>query len=304
MRSPRRAHARPGAWLIGARLLILPLTFSVLFACAMQRQRAGPHAAALAEIEHASQTGSADAGGSLPDTWVRGLRPGSEPQLQVHAYNDDFYILRQSKCETFEAPFLYLIFGEERALLMDTGANGRTKVAETVRQVIQSWLLANGRESIPLIVAHTHTHGGHVQADAQFRGQAWVEQVVGLEQEQVEAYWGFEDFPRDARTIDLAGRVLDVLGTPGHQSASVTLYDRRNPIEWVLGCHIEHSGVPGKPYAWGTAIHEREHPLELLPTVLVDILSRVEALGEEPQATIDGSFVIHPVHLVGMTWNG
>ena len=39
------------------------------------------------------------------------------PDWQVHEYNADFYILRESGCTNYEKPFLYLIFGKDKALL-------------------------------------------------------------------------------------------------------------------------------------------------------------------------------------------
>ena len=44
------------------------------------------------------------------------------PAFQVHEYNPNFFILRQSGCIHYEKPFLYLIFGRDKALLEDTGA--------------------------------------------------------------------------------------------------------------------------------------------------------------------------------------
>src|ERR1700676_1978597 len=60
--------------------------------------------------------------GSLPASWMTG-GPNclTVPDWQVHAYNDDFYILRESGCIHYEKPFLYLIFGRDKALLEDTG---------------------------------------------------------------------------------------------------------------------------------------------------------------------------------------
>lgn len=40
----------------------------------------------------------------------------------MHAYSEHTVILRQNKSVHFEAPFLFLLFGNERALLLDTGA--------------------------------------------------------------------------------------------------------------------------------------------------------------------------------------
>jgi hypothetical protein len=74
------------------------------------------------------------AGGSEPDG--AGLQPGSldgrvengRPELrnrsdwQVHECNEDFYLLRESGCIDCEKPFQYLIVGQDKALLEDTGA--------------------------------------------------------------------------------------------------------------------------------------------------------------------------------------
>jgi hydroxyacylglutathione hydrolase len=61
--------------------------------------------------------------GTLPRSWVTGGPNCLEvADWQVHAYNSSFFILRESGCTNYEKPFLYLIFGKDRALLVDTGA--------------------------------------------------------------------------------------------------------------------------------------------------------------------------------------
>ena len=40
------------------------------------------------------------------------------PDWQVHEYNADFYIIRESGCTHYEKPFIYLIFGKERAMII------------------------------------------------------------------------------------------------------------------------------------------------------------------------------------------
>jgi len=42
--------------------------------------------------------------------------------MQVQRYDDDTYILRQSIKTNFEGPFIFLFFGTERVLQIDTGA--------------------------------------------------------------------------------------------------------------------------------------------------------------------------------------
>src|SRR5687768_977690 len=62
--------------------------------------------------------GCAEEMGSLPAAWIRGGPDcGEEPDIQVHRYGASTFILRQSLCTSFEAPFLYLLFGEDRVLL-------------------------------------------------------------------------------------------------------------------------------------------------------------------------------------------
>ena len=62
---------------------------------------------------------------SLPAQWIHGSessKHNTDPDIQVHWYDDDTAILRQNKAIHYEAPFLYLLFGTDRAMLLDTGA--------------------------------------------------------------------------------------------------------------------------------------------------------------------------------------
>ena len=62
--------------------------------------------------------------GTLDAHWDEGsvnCKTSSQPALQVHRYNPETFILRENLCVTFEAPFMYLLVGSSRALLIDTG---------------------------------------------------------------------------------------------------------------------------------------------------------------------------------------
>src|SRR5947208_2316114 len=110
--------------------------------------------------------------GVLPKSWITGGPNCMEvPDWQVHEYNPDFYILRESGCVHYEKPFLYLLFGKDRVLLEDTGA-GKAETARVVQDVIGKWLKRNQRASIPLVVSHSHSHGDHIAGDAQLRSLA------------------------------------------------------------------------------------------------------------------------------------
>jgi hydroxyacylglutathione hydrolase len=162
--------------------------------------------------------------GVFPSDWIFGTC-ATDPPLQVHAYNEDTYILRQSKCTNFEGPFIYLLFGQDKVLELDTGAGG-IPIQATVQGIIDGWLLAHGQASIQLVVAHTHGHGDHIAGDSQFVGKPNTT-LVGTSQAAVAAFFGFTSWPNDQVTFDLGGgRVLDVLAIPGHQSAHIAVYDR------------------------------------------------------------------------------
>src|ERR1700751_372513 len=79
-----------------------------------------------------------DDSGTLPFQWTTGGGCPGTPPFKTHYYNDTFVILRQSGCTNFEKPFLYLLFGTQTALLVDTGAKGGNPV-EPVRQAMTVW---------------------------------------------------------------------------------------------------------------------------------------------------------------------
>jgi hydroxyacylglutathione hydrolase len=110
--------------------------------------------------------------------WIHGApdcAASTDPALQTFKFDDNTFILRQSKCLDFEAPFLYLLFGSRKAFLLDTGAQSPpghpVPVRDTVRALIQEWQDEHGRPTLELIVAHSHSHGDHVAGDAQFESQ-------------------------------------------------------------------------------------------------------------------------------------
>jgi glyoxylase-like metal-dependent hydrolase (beta-lactamase superfamily II) len=107
--------------------------------------------------------------GNLEVRWIYGA--AGEPPIEVHRYDPHTVVIRQSKQTSYEAPFLYLLFGNERALLLDTGATQDPAVFPlrgTVDGLIAGWLAENSRDHYELLVAHTHGHGDHVAGDGQF----------------------------------------------------------------------------------------------------------------------------------------
>jgi len=280
--------------------------------------------------------------GTFPPSWIAGVNCSTDPKIQMHAYNDDLWILRQSKCTHFESPFVFVIFGLEKVLVIDTGAPGDPGFGEAVSGLVESWSEKNGVTDLELIVAHSHPHSDHIYGDPEFAGLVNTT-VVGHSLSQVQSFFGFDpgQWPEQQVTYDLGGRTLDVLATPGHHPASLTFYDSRtqllltgdivypghlfifaqsqwddfkdsierllhfagtNPVEWVLGCHIEWTSQPGGCLSWGTSAHPDERVLQMRPQVLKEIHDTAASMGNNPVCgNVQDDFVIHPVYVCGIT---
>ena len=154
-----------------------------------------------------------------------------QPPIQVHQYNAQTFILRESLCATYEAPFIYLLIGKTKALLIDTGAVADAKTMPLAQTVIS--LLPKGGSRLPLMVVHTHGHLDHRSGDDQFRALPDVE-VVPTDLESVKNRLGIADWPNGTGLVDLGDRVIDVIPTPGHYSSHVAYYDRQSGL-FLLG---------------------------------------------------------------------
>ena len=236
-------------------------------------------------------------GGALPVSWVTGASCPETPPFRIHEYNPDFFILRQSGCTNFEKPFLYLLFGERSAMLVDTGAQ-KADVAGAVGQAIDRWSARHGGRPVSLVVVHSHGHGDHIAGDAQFTGRANTT-LVAASPEALTAFFGLTGWPDGSAVYSLSGRIIDVIPIPGHERASIALYDRRTgilltgdtlypgrlyvrdgpaftasiqrlvaftrdkPVAHILGAHVENTRTPFVDYPEGTTYQPDEHPLEL-----------------------------------------
>lgn len=263
--------------------------------------------------------------------WIDGAQ-SDEPDAQVQSLDRDTFVIRQSIKTNFEAPFLYLIFGRDRVLLVDTGAqDGR--IRPVVDRLIEDWLAAHHRTSIPLVVAHSHSHGDHIAGDQTFRDRPDTV-VVGLKPADVAGFFGIVKWPGEIAQFDLGDRVLSIIPTPGHQAASIMVYDPRlkillsgdvlypgrlyvpvnfmsderasidrlaafaatHPISAVLGAHIEMTRTPGRDYAHEAATHPDEHGLELPAESIAELQTGLKAALDVPdRPQVHDHFIIFPV---------
>jgi hydroxyacylglutathione hydrolase len=262
------------------------------------------------------------------ERWIDGTS-AAEPQTQVQRVDADTYVIRQSVRTNFEAPFLYLLFGKDRAILFDSGAGG-LKIRPVIDGLVAQWLAEHHRASIPLIVAHTHGHGDHHQGDAEFAGRPDTV-VVGLAPEQVAAFFGIKTWPTDIAAFDLGGRRLSIIPAPGHQAAHIVVFDpkthwliagdslypgrlyvrdfpayrasidrvvdfcRGRRVSWVLGAHIEMTAEPGKDFLNQAPTHPNERRLELPFADLLELRKGLHAMGDTAARQVHDDFIVFPL---------
>ena len=206
---------------------------------------ASPQGASATNAILAQTTTDVDPG-VFPATWINGgPNCGFEPDVQVHAYNQDFYILRQSLCTNFEGPFIYLIFGTDEVLMIDTGA-GNVDIAAAVQSTMASWSSATGNPVPDLTIVHTHGHGDHKAGDGQMMNVFPNAALVGTTVSAITNHFGIASWPTDIVPYDLGGRVVDIIPIPGHESTHIAFYDRTTGI-LVTGDSL----YPGRLYVFG-----------------------------------------------------
>jgi glyoxylase-like metal-dependent hydrolase (beta-lactamase superfamily II) len=173
---------------------------------------------------------------------------------------DDYFIVETIDATTFaigepryyQDNYSYLIVGAQRAVLFDAGTGNRN-IVPVVRSLT----------TLPVTVIPSHLHFDHVGALGRFDHTALVDlpslrkrvddgtlkldryEFLGLADGlpaprfAVDAWW----FP--GTDIDLGGRRLRVLHTPGHTPTSVSLYDAER--HWLFAGDLIY---PGRLYAF------------------------------------------------------
>ncbi|MDP4597605.1 MAG: MBL fold metallo-hydrolase [Pseudomonadales bacterium] len=249
------------------------------------------------------------AAGTFPESWIHGSKSAmdnTDPAVQVHAYNDHTWILRENKAINYEGAFMYLLFGNNKVMLIDQGSTSSPvlfPLRKVVDDIIAAWETKHKQDNIQLIVANSHLHGDHYAAWNQFVGRPNT-LMVGLTHEEVMDFWGFSNYPAQRLTFDLGGRKLIVTGTPGHQSSEIAFYDTWTdllytgdmfyrgrlyledwaawkasikrlddmatdyPVSHLINNHIEMTNKPGIDYPIGTTWQPEEPPMQMTVAML------------------------------------
>jgi glyoxylase-like metal-dependent hydrolase (beta-lactamase superfamily II) len=272
--------------------------------------------------------------GVLPKQWASGGPKCMEmPPWQIHEYNPDLYILRQSGCTDYEKPFVYLLFGKQSALLLDTGSH-HGNLAPMLVQTVKNWLTRNQRASIPLLVVHSHSHWDHTDGDDAIEAlhdPAMPVTMVKATPEADAKFFHITHWPDDIGGTDLGDRVIDAIPIPGHDAASIALYDRATallftgdsinagriyvsdwdayiksnqrmidftkdkPVSFLLGCHIEQTRTPYRDYPMGTMYQPDEAPLELSRSELLEVQRAVDRTHGTPARLVLPWYTIWPL---------
>jgi len=146
-----------------------------------------------------------------------------------------------------EETISYLIVGEKRALLFDTGMG-----ISDLRKV------TDALTKLPIIVLNSHTHHDHVGDNWEFdavygmdtdftrnsaqgsreAAQAEIapDQLCGAlptgfdTRTYATRSWKISGYVHDGDRLDLGGRTLEIIATPGHTPDAISLIDRANEL--------------------------------------------------------------------------
>jgi glyoxylase-like metal-dependent hydrolase (beta-lactamase superfamily II) len=171
--------------------------------------------------------------------------PVSDPWFEVYQAAPGVFAIYEP--HQWEETIGYLIVGEKRALLFDTGM-GISDIKKVTMELTH----------LPLIVLNSHTHQDHVGGNWEF------DTVYGMDTEftrrnakgsrdasQAEIApghicgalpkgfdpgtyavrpWKISAYTRDGDRFDLGGRTIEVVATPGHTPDAISLLDRANGL--------------------------------------------------------------------------
>jgi glyoxylase-like metal-dependent hydrolase (beta-lactamase superfamily II) len=189
-------------------------------------------------------------------TWCAQLpRPANRALTRVSVQSDWFEVYRVDdgvfalvESQQWQEAISYLLVGKTGALLFDTGLG-----MSPIRPVVESLT------KLPLRVLNSHTHYDHVGGNAEFENVLAVEtpytrqNQLGFPHENLDSEvspasfchgppagldtaafhtraWKATRRVADGDTLDLGGRVIEILRVPGHTPDALALLDRGNRL--------------------------------------------------------------------------
>lgn len=263
--------------------------------------------------------------------WIHGsldCAVNTDVAIDVYRHEQTTFIFRQNKCLSFEAPFIYVLVGESKVLVLDTGATESASdfpLYKTVQSVVGEETMAMKE----ILIVHSHNHSDHYTGDSQFEGKPNVT-LVNPTGDDMKRFFGFRKWPSEPISLELGGRKLTVIPTPGHQEEAITIYDSRtkwlltgdslypgyiyikdwedyrnsiarlasfagsHEVSAILGAHIEMTNVAGEYYPIGTTYQPHETALDLDPDDLLELNTKLQESDEEKELVFD-KFIVAPI---------
>ena len=139
-------------------------------------------------------------------------------------YQDDEVVFRQLDEHTWIGnghrvynESLYLVEGNSRAILIDAGARipGLDQIVSKIT-------------TKPVTMMLTHAHGDHVGGVGPFPEVYLNAGDMPIVPNNMRNYMGRIRYLTDGEVIDLGGREIEVIFTPGHTAGSATFFDKAN----------------------------------------------------------------------------
>ena len=171
--------------------------------------------------------------------------PVSDSWFEVYKPAPDVYAIYEP--HQAEEVISYLIVGDKRALLFDTGM-GISDIKAITEELTK----------LPIVVVNSHTHDDHVGGNWQFdtiygvdtdftrtntkgsREDAQAEiapdQICGVLPKEFDAKaystkpWTIASYIKEGDEISLGERKIQVIATPGHTPDAISLWDRANGL--------------------------------------------------------------------------
>jgi glyoxylase-like metal-dependent hydrolase (beta-lactamase superfamily II) len=184
---------------------------------------------------------------ALPRPEYKGLErvAVSDPWFEVYKPAHDVFAIYEP--HQAEETIGYLIVGEKRALLFDTGM-GISDVKKITGELTK----------LPIVVLNSHTHDDHVGGNWEFatvygmdtdftrtnakgsredaQAEITTDQICGELPKGFDAKsyttkpWKITRFVHDGEKIELGNRTLEIVATPGHTPDAICLLDRGNGL--------------------------------------------------------------------------
>ena len=171
--------------------------------------------------------------------------PVSDPWFEVYKPVPNVYAIYEP--HQAEEVISYLIVGEKKALLFDTGM-GISDIKKVTAELTK----------LPIIVLNSHTHDDHVGGNWQFdtiygmdtdftrknatgsredaQAEVAADQICGALPNGFDPKtystrpWKITAYMHDGDKFDLGGRTIEVIATPGHTPDAISLIDRANGL--------------------------------------------------------------------------